>query len=46
MVTDFIRLTRVEKLAVNSDHARKLTTAVAEFIARDLRLILLQSSRT
>ena len=39
MVTDFMRPTRVEKLAVNSDRAKKLTTAVAEFIARDLRPI-------
>jgi len=39
MVTDFMRPTRVEKLAVSSNCAKKLTTAVAEFIARDLRPI-------
>lgn len=39
MVADFMRPTRVEKLAVNSDRAKKLTTAIAEFIARDLRSI-------
>jgi len=39
MVTDFMRPTCVEKLAVNSDRAKKLTTAVAKFIARDLRPI-------
>ena len=39
MVTDFMWPTCVEKLAVNSDHAKKLTTAMAEFIARYLRPI-------
>ena len=39
MLSDLVRPTCVEKLPANSDRVRKLTTAVTEFIARDLRPI-------
>ena len=39
MVTDFMRPTRVEKVAVNSNRAKKLTTTVAEFIARPISVV-------
>ena len=38
-LADYMRPTRVKKLAVNSNRAKKLTTAVTEFIAKDLRPI-------
>lgn len=39
VLTQFMKPAQVEKLAANCNRARKLTAAIAEFIARDLRPI-------
>ena len=39
VLTEFMRPAHIEKLAANCNRAKKLTAAIAKFIARDLRPI-------